>query len=119
MNGNTIGSHRYRLSNLLISETDNNFTVFEYIYYKKENLIRSISHPALINNSEDTLYIKMNQMHGEDTGFSLKELSEIFTKAPRWNKTNFYQFIESDNKETHLSKTGMVIEYSKIPYEKL
>lgn len=93
---------RYTLAHFIITTAGNTVSAEEYIYYRNENVIRRITYPAAIDVKRNTLVININTLHGEDTQYSVDELSATLTRLPLWKLTKYYQLYDNDKNEKYL-----------------
>lgn len=115
MSGKETETGRYRLSNYIISIKENSITASEFTYFKKENIIREIAHPAEIDKSEEVLIIKAYYMSGSDTRYTIKEFSDMFLNLPLWNKTMYYLINDKEKNNVYLSGINIAVRDSKQP----
>ncbi len=118
MNGNDhTGTTAYRLSRFVITITDGGIIASEYIYYQKEDTLREIEHPAVIDREKQLLIIQMNWLQGKDAGFGLDEYMEFFRNLPEWTMTRYYQLRDQRNNYKYITETNSLIEYSTTQME--
>ncbi len=102
MKKNNMTGNRYKLAHFIVSTMGKSVSAEEYIFYRDENIIRRITYPAAIDMKKRTLIIDINTMHGEDTQYSVEELSTTLTGLPQWKLTKYYQLYDNDKNEKYL-----------------
>ena len=109
-----VKTEKYSLLDLIITVTGDNITASEFIYFKKENIIREISYPAEIDKENHLLIIKKNNMRGHDTGFTLDEFIDLYSNIPRWDMTSYYQIYDNRKNKKYISSINMLLMHSRI-----
>jgi hypothetical protein len=119
MSHDTTNGRTYRLRNFIISVGNDGITALEYVYFEREGVIREISHPAEIDGKRQMLVIRLNNMHGKESGLGADELMRIYTSLPEWRRTRYYQLYDNERNSRFLCGTDMLIKGSRMNFEVL
>ncbi len=93
----------------------NSITADEHIYYRDEKIVRRISHPAHIDEKEDSLVICMSMIHGKDTAYSVDEINDICLHLPQWDKTKYYKLDFGDKIEKYFYTGNLLLRKRRMP----
>ena len=98
---------------MLFRSENRKITASEYIYYKNEEIIREISHPAEIDVKNNILVIHKCSLRGHDTEFSLADFKKLFMDLPRWKITKYYQINDNRKNDIYLTRVNLMLRNSR------
>jgi hypothetical protein len=65
------------------------------------------------------LVIRLNNMHGKESGLGADELMRIYTSLPEWRRTRYYKLYDNERNSRFLCGTDMLIKGSRMNFEVL
>ena len=107
------GPEKYSLLDMIITVENRKITASEYIYYKNEEIIREISHPAEIDVKNNILVIHKCSLRGHDTELSLADIKKQFMDLPRWKITKYYQINDNRKNDIYLTRVNLMLRNSR------
>lgn len=102
-------NRRYRLSNYLVNLEKSGITALEFVYIKRKDVVREISHPASIDQNNQMLIIQNTEMKGRDTDFCPDDIFDLFDSLTQWDITEYYQIRDNCSDMIYACRNNMPV----------